>query len=193
MLADVVLGHRDVAGYIADPCFHGAVAGRYANRIADAQFVLEGVKHHLVANNNPAGIPVRCMVASKVTTRSSGRLLVVSEQMLRAVCFSHLSPDGDEGYPGNLDIRITYWLTNDNEWRIDYEARTDKATPVNLTQHAYFNLKGEGQGDILDHEVMISASRFTPVSAGLIPTGELRSVVGHGFGLHPALGDRSAH
>jgi aldose 1-epimerase len=178
VLADVVLGHRDVAGYIADPCFHGAVAGRYANRIADAQFDLDGVRHRLVANNNPAGIPCALHGGIKGYDKVVWNALGCERADAQGVCFSHLSTDGDEGYPGNLEIHITYWLTNDNEWQIDYAASTDKATPVNLTQHAYFNLKGEGQGDILDHEMMIAASRFTPVTSGLIPTGELRRVSG---------------
>lgn len=177
-LADVVLGHRELAGYIADPCFHGAVAGRYANRIAQAQFVLDGVTYKLAANNHPAGLSCALHGGNKGYDKVVWKAQGCERAAAQGVRFSHHSPDGDEGYPGNLDIQITYWLTDANEWQIEYEARTDQATPINLTQHAYFNLKGEGCGDILDHEVQLFASRFTPVTAGLIPAGELRPVAG---------------
>lgn len=178
VMADIVLGFSTLEEYLSSSSFQGAVAGRYANRIAHGRFTLEGQEYKLAANNEPAGIP--CALHGglrgfdKVVWKAEG----LSRDDAQGVRFSHLSPDGDEGYPGNLEVSITYWLTDGDEWRIEYEARTDKATPVNVTQHAYFNLKGEGCGDILDHELTLHASRFTPVSAGLIPTGELRAVAG---------------
>jgi aldose 1-epimerase len=110
----------------------------------------------------------------------------------QGVKFSYTSKDGEEGYPGTLQVSVTYLLTDNNEWRIDYTASTDKTTPVNLTQHSYFNLKGEGNGDILGHELTFKATRFTPVSAGLIPNGELRPVTGtpFDFGTAHTIGER---
>lgn len=178
VLADVVLGHNTLEEYVRDPSFHGTVAGRFANRIAHGKFTLDGHEYLLAANNEPAGIP--CALHGglkgfdKVVWKSQG----LARKGAEGVCFTHRSPDGDEGYPGNLEVSITYWLTDDNEWQIEYEMQADQATPVNVTQHSYFNLKGEGQGDILNHEMMLNATRYTPVSAGLIPTGELRAVAG---------------
>ena len=109
--------------------------------------------------------------------------------------FRYLSKDGEEGFPGNLHLSVTYWLTDHNEWQIEYEATTDQTTPVSLTQHSYFNLKGEDRGDILDHEVSLAASRITPVNAGLIPTGELMPVAGSPFDFSQptAVGARIEH
>lgn len=177
-LADVVLGYHTLEEYLSDPSFHGAVAGRYANRIANARFSLDGVSYQLAANNEPAGIPCALHGGLKGYDKVVWSAEGLSREDAQGVRFRHLSPDGDEGYPGNLEVSITYWLTEGDEWQIEYAAVTDIATPVNLTQHAYFNLKGEGSGTILDHELTLNAARFTPVSAGLIPTGELRPVSG---------------
>ncbi|MCX6937963.1 MAG: galactose mutarotase [Verrucomicrobia bacterium] len=178
---DIVLGFNTLAEYIADSPYFGAVAGRYANRIARGKFALGGIDYTLATNNEPAGIP--CSLHGglkgfdKVVWQGEG----VAKNGAQGVRFTYVSKDGEEGYPGTLRVSATYWLNDDNEWRIDYTATTDKATPVNMTQHSYFNLRGEGDGDILGHELKINASRFTPVTSGLIPTGELRQVAGTPF------------
>jgi aldose 1-epimerase len=177
-MGDVMLGHHTLEDYLRDPSFQGTVAGRYANRIAHARFTLDGQTYTLAANNHPSGIACALHGGLKGFDKAVWKAEGLSRDDAQGVRFRHLSPHGDEGYPGNLEVSITYWLTDTNEWKIEYESRTDQATPVNLTQHAYFNLKGEGCGDILDHSLTIHASRFTPVSAGLIPTGELRAVAG---------------
>ena len=172
-LADVVLGYDDPAQYIKNNSpYFGAIIGRYGNRIARARFVLDGHTYTLAANNGPnhlhGGI------------RGFDKHLWHGEPVRRAdgagVVFTRTSADGEEGYPGNLKVRVAYTLTNANELAVAYEATTDKATPVNLTQHTYFNLAGQGIADILRHEIRINADRYTPVDAGLIPTGELAPV-----------------
>lgn len=172
--ADVVLGFDDLAGYEAGHPYFGCITGRVANRIAKGKFTLNGAEYTLATNNEPnhlhggkEGFDKRIWAGEFVGNA--------------AVRFTYHSPDGEEGYPGNLDVNVTYTLTPDNAWRIDYEATTDKPTPVNLTQHAYFNLAGHKSGDILGHELKLYAERFTPTSATLIPTGKLRSVRGTPF------------
>jgi aldose 1-epimerase len=171
--ADVVLGHDTLEGYTPNPPYIGAIVGRYANRIANGTFTLDGQTYTLPKNNGPNTL-------HGGTTRTFDRVVWDSEPLKNktGVSFTFLSKDGEEGFPGNLKIRVTYTLTESNELILDYEATTDKATPINLSQHSYFNLKGEGNGDILDHEIMINADRFTPVDKNLIPTGELRAVKG---------------
>jgi aldose 1-epimerase len=170
-LADIVLGYDDPAGYIANNSPHfGAIVGRYANRIGKAQFVLDGRTYQLAANNGPNHLHGGKQGFDKVLWR--GEALGGAA----AVAFSRTSSDGEEGYPGNLKVRVTYTLTDQNELIVAYEATTDKATPVNLSQHTYFNLAGQGTGDILGHELRINADRYTPVDSGLIPTGELAPV-----------------
>jgi aldose 1-epimerase len=171
-LADVVLGYKDLDGYVGDKVFMGAVVGRYGNRIARARFTLGGVVYNLTPNNGentlhggPKGFYKVLWQGQKVTSREG-----------QAVQLNYLSPDGEEGYPGNLSAEVIYTLTDRNELKIEYRATTDKETVVNLTNHSYFNLSGQGKGDILLHEVLIDADRFTPVDAALIPTGELRPV-----------------
>ncbi len=173
-LDDIVLGYDTLDDYIANNPYFGAIAGRYANRIALGQFVLDGVTYTLATNNGPNHLHGGVRGFDKVIWQA--RPVEKADQA--GVEFSYLSKDGEEGYPGNLRVIVTYWLTNADELRIEYEARTDKATPVNLTHHSYFNLAGQGTGSILDHEMMINADQFTPVDDGLIPTGELRSVKG---------------
>jgi aldose 1-epimerase len=177
-LADVVLGFHTLEEYLKSSSFHGTVAGRFANRIAQGRFTLDGREFQLATNNVPGGIPCALHGGVKGFDKAVWAAEGVAREDAQGVRFRHLSADGDEGYPGNLEAHITYWLTESNEWQIDYEAVTDMPTPVNLAQHAYFNLKGEGEGDILDHELRLNAARFTPVTAGLIPTGELRAVSG---------------
>jgi aldose 1-epimerase len=175
--ADVVLGMDDVAGYMKATAFFGAIIGRYGNRIGHAQFKLEGKTYKLPANDHantlhggPAGLDKRLWTAVPGSS-ADGETLELT----------YVSKDGEEGFPGTLTSKVVYTLTNKNELKIDYTATTDKPTVVNLTNHSYFNLAGQGEGDILAHEVMIDAARFTPVDSGLIPTGELRPVAGTPF------------
>jgi len=174
--ADVVLGHDTAEGYIPNPPYIGAVVGRYANRIANGTFTLNGKTYTLPKNDGPNTL-------HGGTTRTFDKVMWESQPLKdkNGVLFEYLSKDGEEGFPGNLKVRVTYVLTDSNELVIDYEATTDKATPINVSQHSYFNLKGEGNGDILDHEIMINADRFTPVDKNLIPTGELRPLKGTPF------------
>ncbi|MEN6576188.1 MAG: aldose epimerase family protein [Phycisphaerales bacterium] len=173
-LGDVLLGHDSLDKYIERGGCAAAVIGRYANRIGNAQFVLDGVEYKLAANNGPNHLHGgkkgfdRMVWKQEEATASEDRAWVK---------LSYLSKDGEEGYPGNLRCTVTYTLTNDDELRIDYEAQTDKKTVVNLTNHAYWNLAGQGNGDVLGHELMIHANRFTLVDKGLIPTGVTASVV----------------
>jgi len=178
---DIALGYRTLDEYIRDTPYFGAVVGRYGNRIADGKFTLDGTTHTLATNNEPGGIPCSLHGGLKGFDKVVWDADGVEKPGATGVRFSCRSRDGEEGFPGNLDVTVTYWLTDNNEWQIDYAATTDKATPVNPTQHSYFNLKGEGTGDILGHELTLNASRFTPVTAGLIPTGELRPVAGTPF------------
>jgi aldose 1-epimerase len=173
--ADVVLGHENLEGYRPNPPYFGAIVGRYANRIANGTFTLEGKTYALPKNDGPNTL--------HGGTKGFDKAVWDAEPLKgrTGVAFSYFSKDGEEGFPGNLRVKVTYTLTNANALEIDYEATTDKATPINLSQHSYFNLKGEGNGDILDHEIMINADRFTPVDKNLIPTGELRPVKGTPF------------
>jgi len=171
-LADIVLGHEKLEGYIPNPPYLGAIVGRYANRIANGKFTLDGKTYTLPQNDGTNTLHGGLKGFDKVVW--DGAPL----KGKTGVAFSYLSKDGEEGFPGNLKVKVTYTLTDANELVIDYEATTDKATPINISQHSYFNLAGEGNGDILNHEIMINADRFTPVDKNLIPTGELRPVKG---------------
>ena len=169
---DIVLGLETLADYQARSPFFGCVAGRYANRIAHASFALDDTTYPLVANNGPNHLHGGRHGFDKIvwqaeTVRADGEV---------ALHLHYVSPDGEEGYPGKLDVTITYTLTNQHELRIDYRATTDKPTILNLTNHTYFNLAGHGK--ILDHVLMIDADRFTPVDSTLIPTGELPTLDG---------------
>jgi aldose 1-epimerase len=172
---DIVLGYRTLEEYLADRSFFGAVVGRFANRLAHGRFTLDGRPIQLALNNHPAGQSCHLHGGVVGFHRHLWSGQAVTKPGAAGVAFRRRSPDGEEGYPGNLDVCVTYWLNNDNEWRVEYEAATDRPTPVNLTQHSSFNLAGEG-ADILGHELQIHASRFTPVTPGLIPTGEWRPV-----------------
>ena len=171
---DVVLGYASSEGYIGDTGYLGAVVGRYANRIAGGAFTLDGERYTLERNNGPNhlhGGPEgfhRKVWSARVVPGAGG-------DALELTC---VSPDGEEGYPGTLTATVIYSLTADGGLRLDYSATTDAPTVVNLTNHAYFNLAGEGSGDVLGHELQIEADAFTPVDETLIPTGELRSVEG---------------
>lgn len=171
--ANVVLGAEILEAYLKGYPAAAAVIGRVANRIAKARFTLEGVEYRLAANTGPNHIHGGNKgFAQKVW---KGEALPSSPGQA-AVRFTYFSKDGEEGYPGNLTASVTYTLTDENELRLDYEARTDKTTIVNLTNHAYFNLAGSG--DILDHELWLAATEYTPADAQLIPTGEIASVKG---------------
>ena len=171
-LADITLGYDTLDGYIKKGSFFGATVGRYANRIGGAGFVLNGIEYKLAANNGENHIHGGRKGFDKVVWNA--------EQIETAdavgVKLTYLSKDGEEGYPGNLDCTVIYTLTNNDELKISYEAETDKTTVVNLTNHSYFNLAGQGTGDILGHELMLNADSYTVVDEGLIPTGEIRSV-----------------
>jgi len=173
-LGDVVLGHDSLEGYLKAPSYFGCIVGRYGNRIAKGQFTLDGRTYHLATNNG-----ANHLHGGK---RGFDKVVWTADPFENAsgvgVVFTYTSPDGEEGYPGNLKARVTYTLTDRDELSFEYVATTDKATPVNLTQHSYFNLAGEGTRDVLDHRLTIDADRFTPVDATLIPTGELAPVAG---------------
>ena len=175
---DVVLGFNDLESYLTknDP-YMGALIGRYGNRIAKGRFTLDGVEYKLAVNNGENHLHGGIKGFDKVVW--TGRELKTTAGP--AVLLTYLSKDGEEGYPGNLSVRVVYTLTNNNELKIDYSATTDKDTVTNLTHHSYFNLAGEGNGDILSHAVKINADRFVPTDAGSIPTGELKSVAGTPF------------
>ncbi|MFN0086095.1 MAG: aldose epimerase family protein [Blastocatellia bacterium] len=176
-MEDVVLGFDDLDSYLKGHPFFGAVAGRYGNRIGKARFTLNGMDYKLAANNGPNSLHG----GTKGFDKHVWKAKPGASKDGASLELSHISRDGDEGYPGTLSVRVTYTLTSDNGLRIDYFATTDKDTVVNLTNHSYFNLAGAGKGDILGHRVMINADRFTPVDETLIPTGELRSVKGTAF------------
>jgi len=171
--ADVALGFDDLDSYVERNPLFGAVVGRYANRIANARFTLDGAEYKLTANAGKNHIHGgRDKRFDKVMWE--GRPFQNSEEV--GVRFSYLSKDGDEGFPGNLNCIVTYTLTNGNELKISYEAATDKPTIVNLTNHSYFNLAGAGNGNVLNHEMIINADYYTPSDTALIPTGEIYSV-----------------
>jgi aldose 1-epimerase len=169
-LGDVVLGYESVDQYVAGRASFGAIIGRYANRIAKGRFTLGGREYQLPVNNGP----------NHLHGGKGTQFLVFDARQLddRTLQLTYTFKDGEEGYPGNTSLRVVYAVTDDQELRITYEAVTDKPTVINFTNHAFFNLAGEGRGDILDHELTINADRFTPIDATSIPTGELRAVKG---------------
>lgn len=174
---DVVLGYDTLAKYEADPAYFGALIGRYGNRIAAGKFELDGVEYTLAANNDPNHLHGGNRGFGKVVWEAFPEMTRNGPSLL----LSYISPDGEEGYPGKLRVRVRYTLTYKSELIIDYDARTSKATPINLTQHSYFNLSGNAKRDILGHQLQIAADYFTPVDATQIPTGELRPVEGTPF------------
>jgi aldose 1-epimerase len=173
-LGNVVLGFDTVDGYVKDSPYFGCITGRYCNRIANGRFTLDGQVYILATNNGPHHLHGGEVGFDKRTWKASPRV-APGEASLD---LTYLSRNGEEGYPGNLSVRVTYTLNNDNELRVDYEATTDKATVVNLTHHSYFNLSGPGSGTILDDQLRLSARTFTPGDATMIPTGEIRPVAG---------------
>ena len=171
--ADVVLGFDGLEGYLTRNRYFGSTVGRYANRIANGKFSIAGVEYTLARNNGSNHL--------HGGLKGFDKALWQGTLEGKRVTLRYVSKDGEEGYPGTLTATVTYTLTGDNELRIDYDATTDKPTVLNLTNHSYFNLAGQGHGDILGHVVTLHADRFTPVDENLIPTGELRSVEGTPF------------
>ena len=173
-LDDVVLGCDNVDGYIKETPYFGALIGRYGNRIGGAKFTLDGQTYTLATNNGPNSLHGGVKSFDKVVwniVKATGNSLELQ----------YLSKDGEEGFPGNLNVTAIYTLTDDNELKLTFNATTDKATVVNLTHHSYFNLRGQGNGDILGHEVYLNADKTTPVDNTLIPTGEFADVTGTPF------------
>ena len=180
-IADVALGFNSLEDYFTKSPFFGCIVGRVGNRIAGAKFTLDGKTYALAVNNSPGEMPCQLHGGLRGFDKVLWHAETISRDGRSALRLTHTSPDGDEGYPGNLKVEVVYSLTSDQGLRIDYTATTDKATPVNLTNHSYFNLRGEGQGTILDHELTLHAARYTPVNVGLIPTGALAPVAGTPF------------
>jgi aldose 1-epimerase len=174
MPGDVVLGFDNFDGYLKPSPYFGAILGRCGNRIAHGTFTLSGVEYTLARNNGENSL-------HGGTRGFDKRLWSPTHSDRQSLDLTYISGDGEEGYPGKLDTKVTYSITDNNELRIDYSATTDKDTVVNLTNHSYFNLAGQGSGDVLAHEVTIPADRFTPVNKMFIPTGELRNVEGTPF------------
>ena len=169
---DITLGYDNLAGYIRENPYFGAIVGRYGNRIAKGCFSLDGVTYQLAINDGENHLHGGFKGFDKVVWKAQP----FEQNDAVGAKLTYLSKDGEEGYPGNLECSVTYTLTDNDELKVSYEARTDKATPVNLTHHSYFNLAGHGSRDILDHQLMLCAEKFTPVDSGLIPTGQLQSV-----------------
>jgi aldose 1-epimerase len=186
-LADIVLGYDSADQYRNGNPYFGALIGRVGNRIAKGKFVLEGKEYSLTINNGANSLHGGPRGFHNVYWQA-----IVPSTSTHTLELRYLSHDGEEGYPGNLDVKVIYTLTDQNELTIDYVATTDKTTVVNLTHHSFFNLAGEGRGDILNHEIMIQADRFTPVDPGLIPSGELKRVEGTPFDFRKphAIGER---
>lgn len=175
VMTDVVLGYDSIGKYVHQPeTYFGAIVGRYGNRIARGKFKLEGKEYTLAKNNGPNSL--------HGGKKGFGSVVWTGRQLNdHAVELSYLSKDGEEGYPGNLQVKVTYTLTDSNALIINYQATTDKATVLNLTNHAYFNLNGQGSGSINNHLLMLSADQYTPVDSTLIPTGKIEPVAGTPF------------
>ncbi len=175
--ADIALGFDDLTGYLGPHPHFGTLVGRYGNRIADAKFAIDNKTYTLAANNGKNHL--------HGGLKGFGKVLLMGEELTGTnqigVKLTYLSKDMEEGYPGNLDVTVNYWLTNKDELRIEYTATTDKPTIVNLTNHSYFNLAGAGNGDILGHLLRLNADHYTPVDKTLIPTGEIEPVEGTPF------------
>lgn len=172
-LGDIVLGFETLEEYVEKSPYFGCITGRYANRIAKGKFTLNDVAYTLAQNDGENHLHGGTKGFDKIVWWAAEEM---SDKDGVGLALTYLSEDGEAGYPGNLSVKVTYTLTDIDELRIDYAAITDKDTVVNLTNHTYFNLADGGAGDILGHELMIDADRFTPVDANQIPTGELRSV-----------------
>lgn len=173
---EVVLGLPNARAYVSQSCYLGAIVGRVANRIAAGRFLLDGREYHLACNNAPSGVPCHLHGGTSGFDRKIWTAEPSSDQDQPSLRLKHISPAGDEGYPGNMEVEITYTLLENHALRLDFTARVDQASPVNLTSHPYFNL--QGTGSVLDHELQIFAEEYTPITPGLIPTGEVCPVAG---------------
>jgi aldose 1-epimerase len=181
-MKDVVIGFDDPSGWDNGDPYWGCIIGRYGNRIAKGAFTMNGKEYKLPAlNNAPAGIGCNLHGGARGWDAYvwTAKPFVAGDDV--GVVFTHVSPDGDEGFPGRVEVKVTYTLTMSNVWRVDYEAVPDHETPINMTQHVYFNFKGEAGGTIEDHVMKIAASKATPTDAGQIPTGKLAKVDGTPF------------
>jgi aldose 1-epimerase len=174
-ITDVVLGFDDLDGYLGAHPYFGGTIGRVANRIAKGKFVLDGKEYSMALNNSPNSLHG----GKEGFNRKVWKGEILKRRHAVSVRLTYVSPDGEEGFPGALKVTVTYTLTNENELTIDYTASSDKATPVNLTNHSYFNLAGNG--NILDHSLYVNADKYTPVDSTLIPTGEIVTVKGTPF------------
>ncbi len=187
-LADIVLGYDNLAGYVANSPYFGAIVGRYANRIARGHFTLDGATYTLAVNNGPNSLHGGLRGFDKVVWNAKP----FQNQEGQGVALDYTSANGEEGYPGTLKTTVTYTLTPDDRLIVDYLATTDKATPINLSQHSYWNLVGNASRDILGHVLTINADAITPVDTTLIPTGEMMPVQGTPFDFRTphAIGER---
>ena len=187
-LADVVLGYDKIEQYFVGDKSYGSTVGRYANRIAKGRFTIDSVEYKLAINNGPNSLHGGPMGFYMVLWNAE----VIKKEGYPSLKLTYRSPDGEEGFPGNMDVAVTYTWTADNALKIEYEATSDKNTVCNLTNHTMFNLRGAGQGSILGHEMMIAADAITPVDSVSIPTGEIRPVKGTvmDFNTPVALGKR---
>ncbi|MBN2613623.1 MAG: galactose mutarotase [Bacteroidales bacterium] len=183
--ADIVTGYDSIEGFIGNANFFNGIIGRYGNRIAKGKFTLNGIEYSLAINNAPNSLHGGNVGFDHVVWN-------VEKSTKDSLVLTYLSVDGEEGYPGNLSVKVTYTLNDSNEFKIDYCAETDTPTVVNLTNHAYFNLAGYDKGDILSHILMLNAAYYTPVDSTLIPTGEIVAVAGTPFDFTTptAIGDR---
>ena len=181
--ANVALGFDNLAQYEAEHPYFGAITGRYANRIADGRFTLDGVDYSLRLNDGECSL--------HGGARGFDKRLWSARQVDGSLELAYTSPDGEEAYPGQLDVTVRYSLSEDNALRIDYAARTDAPTVLNLTNHSYFNLMGEGEGSIYDHLLRINADCYTPTDARQAPTGEIAPVAGTPFDFRGGQGDRA--
>jgi aldose 1-epimerase len=174
--SSIIIGFDSLQPYLQHPPYFGALVGRYGNRIGDATFSLDGITYKLAANNGKNHLHGGIKGFDKVVWN-----VVVSNDSIPSLTLKYVSKDGEEGYPGNLNVTVEYTLTNDDELKIEYDAETDKATPVNLTNHSYFNLSGDVKNTILNNTLMIDADNYTPVDSTLIPTGKIKTVKGTPF------------
>ncbi|MFW5951177.1 MAG: aldose epimerase family protein [Gemmatimonadota bacterium] len=190
-IEDVVLGLDEPAAYVENPAYFGALIGRYANRIARGRFSIDGAEHRLATNEPPHHLHGGRRGFDAVTWRAEP----VRDRGGDGLVLRYTSPDGEEGYPGTLRVRVRYTVTPANELVVEYHATADRPTPVNLTQHSYFNLGGPGSAHVLDHVLEIPADRFVPVDGTQIPTGELRPVAGTPFDFRTPrpIGERLHH
>jgi aldose 1-epimerase len=177
-LADVTHGYDTLEGWLGNTSYFGSTAGRFANRIANGKFTLDGREYTLATNNAPGNIPCALHGGKVGFDKVLWKGEPVTVDGATGVCFTRVSPDGEEGYPGNLTSKVTYLLTPKNELKVLFEATTDKPTVINLCHHSYWNLTGDPSKTILDHELTLKASRYLPTDAGLIPTGKLAPVKG---------------